>query len=56
MGSVDKGVARLDRRGRLKEARHGTRHFTTWRPAELERALVRRGKARAARGRRACSR
>lgn len=25
-----------DRQGRMKETRHGTRHFTTWRPVVRE--------------------
>ncbi|MDX6767970.1 MAG: hypothetical protein SF051_00445 [Elusimicrobiota bacterium] len=29
----------MDRRGRVKETRHGTRHFTTWRPARPGRAV-----------------
>lgn len=40
-----KDEKRKDKRGRLKETRHGTRHFTSWRPEAPERALTRRAKA-----------
>jgi hypothetical protein len=40
-----KGVVRSDRLGRMKETRHGTRHFTTWRPAAPERETTARRKA-----------
>lgn len=41
MGNRGGGVMRKDRRGRLKETRHGTAHMLSWRPASLGRRLAR---------------
>lgn len=41
MGNRGGGAVRKDRRGRLKETRHGTAHMVCWRPAELGRRLAR---------------
>lgn len=46
MGNRGGGAVRRNRRGQLKETRHGTPHMLCWKPAELERR-----KARAARPR-----
>lgn len=44
MGNRGGGVKRTDARGRMKETRHGTKHFTTWRPARGARSPARRAK------------
>lgn len=41
MGNRGGGQVRRDRRGRLKETRHGTPHMHCWRPASLGRRLAR---------------
>lgn len=41
MGNRGGGVVRKDRRGRLKEARHGTPRMVSWRPPELGRRMAR---------------
>ncbi len=33
MGNRGGGAVRADQKGRMKEARHGTKHFMTWHPA-----------------------
>ena len=44
-----KGITRMDRLGRYKDERHGTRRFTTWRPADSERVLTQHSKTRSGR-------
>ena len=44
-----KDRTKKDALGRMKETRHGTRHFTSWKPSEPARTETRRAKA--ARGR-----
>ncbi len=44
MGNRGGGAVRANKRGQMKDTRHGTKRFITWKPARAARPSARRAK------------